>query len=71
MYQDIIHVNGDVALVDEFSKYEIHHGLEGGQHIHETKEHDHGFKKAPVGLEGCFPLITITNSDIIITPMDI
>ena len=40
----IIHVDRDAFSVDEVSEYDVHHGLEGGRGVGQTKEHDCGFK---------------------------
>ena len=42
--QDVVKVYGDDAFSDEIFKYLIHHHLEGGRAIGETKIHDEGFK---------------------------
>ena len=40
IYQDIVHVNCHVDLINEVLKDVIHHGLEGGWTVGEAKEHD-------------------------------
>jgi hypothetical protein len=69
--EDIVHINGDVAFVDQIAKYEIHHGLKCGGSIREAEEHDHGLEKAAIRLEGGFPLITISNAYVVISPPDV
>ena len=39
--------------------------------VGEAEEHDSGFRKAFVGDEGSFPLVTIFDSDIVIAPSDV
>jgi hypothetical protein len=38
--KNIVHVDDDIACSDLFSEDGIHHRLEGGWGIGETKEHD-------------------------------
>ena len=71
MDEDIIHINCDVALSDEFVKEVVHHRLEGGGGICEAKEHDHWFEEAAIRFECGFPLVTVTHTDIVIPPTDI
>ena len=71
MDEDIIHINCNVAFVDEFVENVIHHRLEGRGGICEAKEHDHGFEEASIRLERGFPLITITHTNVVIPPTDI
>ena len=71
MDEDIIHINCDVAFIDEIVEYFIHHELEGGQGICETKEHDHGLEQPLVCLEHGFPLVFIFDSDVVVALMDI
>ena len=40
----IIYVDGNAPAINEVSEYGVHHGLEGGQGVHQTKEHDCGFE---------------------------
>jgi hypothetical protein len=45
--------------------------LEGCQGIHEAKEHDHRFEQTLVHLKSGLPLVAITDSDVVVPPMDI
>jgi hypothetical protein len=69
--KDIIHIDSDVSLVDQFSENEIHHRLEGGGCVCETEEHDHGFEEASIGFKGRFPLIIVTNTNVVISPANV
>ena len=42
--------------------------LEGGRGVGETKEHDCRFKEAFVGDKGSFPLVSILDMDIVVSP---
>ena len=69
--ENIIHVNGDVAFVDELTEEVVHHGLEGGGGICEAKEHDHWLKEAAIRFERGLPLVAIAHTDIVVPPTDI
>ena len=71
MDEDVVHINRDVTLVDEFAEEVIHHGLEGGGGICEAKEHDHWFEEATIRLKRSLPLIAIAHADVVIPPTDI
>jgi len=45
--------------------------LEGGWAVSHAKEHYQGFEQASIGPEGCLPLISRLNADIVEAPMDI
>jgi len=49
----------------------IHHGLENGQTVGHSKEHYQGFEQVSIGLEGCLPLISRLNANIIETLTDV
>src|SRR5260221_7429471 len=49
----------------------IHHCLEGGGQVAQSKEHDKGFKQSMVRGEGCLPLIPFLQSDIVETPAEV
>jgi len=69
--QNVVKVDAYQALHDEVLEDVIHHALEGGRAISEAKKHHQGFKQPSVSLEGSLPLITLSNSDIIVTPANI
>ena len=71
MDEDIIHVNSNIAFVDQFAKDEVHHGLERSGGVREAEEHDHGFKEAVIRFESSFPLVPVSNAYIIVSPSDI
>ena len=71
MDEDIIHVDCDISFIDQFVEKMIHHQLEGGWGIGESKKHHHWFEEASVHLKRGLPLISITNSDIVVAPSDV
>ena len=42
--------------------------LEGGREVGEIKEHDSRFKETFVGNKGSFPLMSVLDMDIVISP---
>ena len=71
MNEDVVHVDGDVAFIDEFAEKVIHHGLEGCRGICEAKEHDHWFKETAIRLERGLSLVTIAHVNVVVPPADI
>ena len=69
--EDVVQVEADYALGDQILEYLVHHGLESGWAVGETKEHDQGFKKSSVCAECGIPLITFLDADIVVSPPDI
>ena len=68
IYQDVVHVDHHIALIDEVLKDVIHHHLEGGWTIGEAKEHDEGLEEASIHSKGGFPFITPFYSHVVISP---
>ena len=69
VYQDIVHIDRHVSFINEVLKDVVHHGLEGGGAVGEAKEHDQGFEEAPIRSEDGFPLISLFDSYIVVSPM--
>ena len=69
--QDVIHIDRNVSFINKFVKEEVHHGLEGGWGVCQAEKHDHWFKKAAVRLKGRFPLVSIVNAYIVVSPPDV
>ena len=69
--QDVIQIDYHNAFYYEVSEDVVHYGLEGGQAIGHPKEHYQVFKQTSIGLEGCLPLVSRLNADIVETPIDI
>ncbi|KAF8237668.1 hypothetical protein L208DRAFT_1245904, partial [Tricholoma matsutake] len=61
-YQDVIHVNHKPSFSNHVAEDLVHHCLE---------EHHHWLKQPSVRLEGCLPLISILDSDVVIPPSDV
>src|SRR6266446_2771938 len=69
--EDVIHVADGLIVIDEGAEDVIHHCLEGGGQVAQSKEHDEGFKQSTVHGEGCLPLIPFLQSDIVETPAEV
>ena len=69
IYQDVVHIDRHIALVNEVLKDVVHHRLESGRTIGEAEEHDKGFEEASIRSKGGFPLITLLDSHVVISPM--
>ena len=69
--EDVIHVDDHNSFVDELSEDVVHHHLEHCWAVSETKEHDKGFKQASVHPKGHLPLISIFDSHIVVSPLDV
>ena len=69
--QDVVQIDHHDTLRYEVPEDVVHHGLEGGQTVGHSKEHYQGFEQISIGLEGCLPLISGLNVDVVETPADI
>src|SRR5712671_709092 len=68
---NVVHVDCYTPSVDEVSEDGVHHGLEGGGGVGETKEHDHRFVEPFVGDERCFPPVLRFDEYLVVTPLDV
>ena len=66
--EEVVHVNDKPSFCNHISKGVGHESLKGGGGVGHAKEHNSGFVKSPVGNESSFPLVTILDSDIVISP---
>ena len=69
--EEVIHVNDKPSFCDHIMKGVVHEALESGGGNGKTEEHHSGFKESLMGDEGSFPLMSIFDSDIIVSPSDI
>ena len=66
----------DVVNVDNYDVFHVsedfvHHGLESGGGVAETKEHDRGFVGSSMADERGFPFVSFFNPYIIVTPPEV
>ena len=71
MDKHIIHIDYQVSFSDLVSKDFVHHLLECGRGVTHSEKHDCGFKESSAGLESGFPLVTVSNPDVVISGSEI
>ena len=69
--EEVIHVNDEPSFGDHVSEQVIHESLEGGGGVAQAKEHYGGFEQSFVGDEGSFPLVSISDADVVVSPPDV
>ncbi|KAG5335218.1 hypothetical protein C0989_001819 [Termitomyces sp. Mn162] len=69
--EDVIKVYAHYAFSNEIPEDIIHHCLEGGWAIGESKEHNKGLKQSPAGPEGSLSLISLLDMHIVVAPPDV
>jgi len=69
--QYVIHVYHYFSGFDERSEDRVHHRLECAWGVCESKEHDAWFIEPQVHFKGPFPLISILDSNVVVSPMDV
>ena len=67
----VIHVDFKPFFWEHVCKDVVHESLEGGRSIAKPKEHDGGFKQSHRGNEGGFPLILLSDVDVVIPSMNV
>ena len=67
----IVHVNDKPSFCNHIAKEVIHEALESGRGIGETKEHHGWFEESLICDKGGFPLMSIFDSDIIVSPSNV
>ena len=67
----VIHVDLKPLFWEHIHKDIIHESLESGGSIAEPKEHDSGFKESQGGDESSFPLIFLSDANVVISPMNV
>src|SRR5260221_243028 len=69
--EDVVHVANGFIAIDKGAEDVVHHCLEGGQQVAQSKEHDEQLKESSVHGEGCLPLIPFFQSDIVEAPTEV
>src|SRR5260370_25642239 len=67
----IIHVDRKPSLGYLFTKYGVHHHLEGRWRVRESEEHDCWFEESFRGQECCFRFVTWFDAYIVIPPSNV
>src|ERR1700733_4120431 len=69
--QDIVEVHIYDAFSNQVLEDVIHHCLEGGRGIGQSKKHHQWLEKSTIHMKGCLPLITFFHTHIIVSPTNI
>src|SRR5258708_30712356 len=69
--EDVIHVTNGFIAIDKGVEDVVHHHLEGGWQVAQSKEHDKWLKESLVHGEGHLPLIPFLQSDIVEAPTEV
>src|SRR6266436_879067 len=67
----VIHIADSLIVVNEGVEDVIHHGLEGGRQVAQSEEHDEWLKESSVCGEGCLPLISFFEMDVVEAPAEV
>ena len=71
MNTKVIHVDLQPFLSEHVGEDMVHERLECGGCITESKEHDSGFEEPHGSYEGSFPLVFLSNADVIVPPTNV
>src|SRR5258707_14482652 len=69
--EDVVHVADGFIAIDKGAEDVVHHCLEGGWRVAQSKEHDEQLKESLVHGEGRLPLIPFLQLDIVEAPMEV
>ncbi len=67
----VIHITDGLIAINEGAEDVIHHGLEGGGRVAQSEEHDKQLKESSVHGEGCLPLVSFFEMDIVEAPVEV
>ena len=67
----VIHVDLQSFFSEHVSEDMVHECLECGGCITESEEHDSGFEESHGGYEGSFPLVFLSNVDVVVSPTNV
>ena len=69
--EEIIHIDNEPSFSNHIAEGVVHETLESGGGVGKSEEHHGWFKKSFMGNEGCFPLVTVLDSYIVVSPPDV
>ena len=69
--EEVVHIDDKPSFSNHIPEGVGHESLESGGVIGHAKEHNCGLIESPVGNEGGFPLVSVLDSDIVISPLHI
>ena len=67
----VVHVDLKPPLRKHVHKDMVHESLESGGSVAEPKEHDGGFEESHGGNEGGFPLVFLSDVNVVISPTNV
>jgi hypothetical protein len=66
--EDVVEVYTNHAFHDEVLENVVHHCLEGGGRVSESKKHHQWLVEAAISAKYCLPLVTLFHSNILVPP---
>ena len=69
--KEVIHVDNEPSFCNYITKGVIHELSEGGRGIDEAEEHYSWFEESFMSHKSSFPLISVLDLNIVISPLDI
>ena len=66
--EHVIHVDDEPTFAKFFFKNSVHHHLEGSRGVGHAEEHHHRFEESLVSNKCCLPLVSVSDSHVIIPP---
>ena len=69
--EEIIHIDNEPSFGNHIAEGVVHETLEGGGGVSKSEEHHGWFEKSFMGDEGCFPLVTVFDPYIVVSPSDV
>ena len=69
--EEIVHVDDEPSFGNHITEGVVHETLEGGGGVGEPEEHHGRFEQSLVSNKGCFPLVTVFDSYIVVSPPDV
>ncbi len=69
--QDVVEIDSDLSFSNKIAEDVIHHPLECGGQIGKSEEHDCGFEQSSIRMEGGLFFVTLSDSDIVVSPMNV
>ena len=69
--EEIIHIDNEPTFCNHIAEGVIHETLEGGGGVGKSEEHHGWFEKSFVGNEGSFPLVSVLDSYVVVSPPDV
>ena len=69
--EEVIHIDDEPSFGDHVVEGIVHESLEGGRGVGKAEEHHGGFEESFMSDEGRFPLVTILDSYIVVSPPNV